>query len=101
MLAALVGLAVLLTVIAVFLPREVTVERSTEIAATPETIFPLVNSMQRTQDWSPWLELDPDVEVTFSGPRAELATAWSGLPTSLASAAAARKSPKACLTAAS
>lgn len=67
-LAALVGLAMLLTMGAYLLPREVSVSRSTEIAAAPEAVFPLVNSMQRTRDWSPWLDLDPDVVLDFSGP---------------------------------
>jgi hypothetical protein len=67
-LAALVGLALVLIVISLFLPREVSVTRSTDIAAMPEAIFPLVNSMQRTQEWSPWLERAPDVQVQFSGP---------------------------------
>ena len=54
--------------VAYLLPREVTVERSISIDASPDAIFPYVNSMQRTQEWSPWLERDPDVELVFEGP---------------------------------
>lgn len=66
------GLLVLAVVaflaIGMFLPREVTVTRSTDIAAPAADIFPHVNSMQATEAWSPWLAIDPDNKLTYSGP---------------------------------
>ncbi len=61
-----IGVALLLTVA----PREVHVERSTTIAATPEQIFPYVNNLKKSNEWSPWAEKDPDMEVTYEGPEA-------------------------------
>ncbi|TNF19621.1 MAG: hypothetical protein EP318_13940 [Rhodobacteraceae bacterium] len=55
---------------AFLLPREVRVERSTTVNAPAAEIFPYVNSMQETGKWSPWLELDPDVALSYSGPEA-------------------------------
>lgn len=47
------------------LPREITVERSAEINAPAEKIFPHVNNPAATQAWSPWLSLDPETKVSF------------------------------------
>ena len=65
------GLFVLVTgfvISAYLLPRNVTVERQVTIAAPPEVVFPLVNSLQRSTEWSPWILRDPAISVTFEGP---------------------------------
>jgi len=67
-LAAIVVIAVLVVVVAFLLPRHVSVSRSIEIDAPPAVIYPLVADLRRANEWSPWLELDPDVEITFTGP---------------------------------
>ena len=43
-----------------------TVARSIEIDAAPDAIFPYVNSLKATQEWSPWLERDPNVQLTYN-----------------------------------
>ena len=65
--------------LAYVLPREVEVQRSTAIDAPPDTVFALVNSMQQTEKWSPWLERDPDVKLEYSGPETGVGNklAWS------------------------
>ena len=51
----LVGLAVLvLVIVSLFLPSNVSVARSTSIAAPPDTVFPYVNSLKKFNEWSPW-----------------------------------------------
>lgn len=65
---AIIVIAVLLVVVAYLLPRHVNVARSIEINAPPQVIYPLVADLRRTNEWSPWLELDPAVEITFTGP---------------------------------
>ncbi|MDE2914258.1 MAG: SRPBCC family protein [Paracoccaceae bacterium] len=62
------GLAVLAVLGAYLLPGTVTVVRSVVIPASATEIFPYVNSLQRTEEWSPWLALDPDVGLVYSGP---------------------------------
>lgn len=57
-----------LIAIAFLLPSEVSVSRSTVIAAPTEDVFPHVNSMQATEAWSPWLSRDPNVELSYDGP---------------------------------
>ncbi|MEM8569495.1 MAG: SRPBCC family protein [Pseudomonadota bacterium] len=64
---------------AFLLPRHVIVVRDIEIDAPPEAIFPEVNSLQAFSEWSPWAEMDPDMEQTFSGPEEGVGNAmtWS------------------------
>ena len=79
----LLGIVVLLVLVflagAYLLPREVTVARSIEIDAPAADIFPHVNSMQATRAWSPWLDRDPNVDLTYSGPEAGVGNrmAWA------------------------
>lgn len=68
LLVGLVIVVLALVVIAYLLPREVTVARSVTIDAPAEEVFPHVNSMQKTEAWSPWLERDPDVKLSYDGP---------------------------------
>lgn len=63
---ALVILA--LVVIAYLLPRQVAVSRSVEVAATPEAVFPHINSLEKFSAWSPWGDIDPEMKVAYSGP---------------------------------
>ena len=68
LLTAIVVIVVLLVAVAYVLPREVSVARSVTIDAPPEAIFPHVNSLQKMADWSPWLDRDPNVKLTYEGP---------------------------------
>jgi len=64
------GLAVLLGLGAFALPRHVTVTRDVVIDAPVEMVFPLVNSLKRMAEWSPWIGRDPAIKLVFSGPEA-------------------------------
>ncbi|MEL6234652.1 MAG: SRPBCC family protein [Pseudomonadota bacterium] len=66
----LVVLVAALVVIAFFLPREVTVERQTKIAAAPDAVFSQINDLKAFSDWSPWSAQDPDMVQEFEGPEA-------------------------------
>ncbi len=67
-LGVLAVVVVLLVAIAYLLPRQVEVTRSATIAAPPEQVFAHVSSLSKFSEWSPWGNLDPDMQVTFSGP---------------------------------
>jgi len=60
-------LLILLAVIGFLLPSSVKVERSILIAATPDEIFPHINSMRAFHAWSPWTDVDPDTQYHFTG----------------------------------
>lgn len=79
--AGVIGAAVLVFVIIVALqPAEYHVERSATIEAPPEVVFEQVDSFRNWENWSPWLDRDPDAEGSFDGPeRGEGAIfEWSG-----------------------
>lgn len=61
-------------------PDTYRVERSAVVDAPPEVTFDLVNDFRGWDAWSPWNELDPDQEKTYSGPESGegAVTAWSG-----------------------
>lgn len=78
-LAALAGIAGFLG-FAATRPGAFRIARTARIEAPPETIYPLVSDFHRWTEWSPWEEIDPGMQRTYSG--AERGTgaryAWSG-----------------------
>lgn len=59
-------LAVLLIVIALQ-PAAFRIERSAQIHARPEVVFPFVDDLHAWNTWSPWAKLDPTMKTTYSG----------------------------------
>ncbi len=49
-------------------PSEMNIAREIFIKAPPESIFTYINSSKKSNDWMPWTELDPKVQMAFSGP---------------------------------
>ena len=68
LLIGLVALIVLLAIVGLFLPSTVHLERSTVIAAPQSTVFTLLNSYKRFNEWSPWAGIDPETSYTYEGP---------------------------------
>jgi hypothetical protein len=67
----LLGILVLILAAAVTaytLPRQARIVRSIDIAAPPPSVYAIVGDLRRFNEWSPWLELDPNAEFTFTGP---------------------------------
>ncbi len=64
-LIGLVILVIAFLAIGMLLPRNVEVARSIEINAPADKIFPLVNIPKKTELWSPWLSIDPNVKVSY------------------------------------
>ncbi|MGI9585450.1 MAG: SRPBCC family protein [Acidimicrobiia bacterium] len=57
-----------------------TVERATTIQAPAAAIYPLISDFHKWSEWSPWDELDPDMQRSFSGAESGAGAkyAWSG-----------------------
>jgi uncharacterized protein YndB with AHSA1/START domain len=57
-----------------------TVERSTTVDAPPERVYAQVADFHNWTTWSPWEDLDPQMERTYSGPESGTGAvyAWSG-----------------------
>ena len=61
-------------------PATFHVERSVNVAASPDRITPFLNDFRRWDAWSPWAKLDPNMQTTFSGPAAGAGSVytWEG-----------------------
>ena len=68
LLIGLIGVFVLLAIAGLFLPSSARVERSIVIERSPALIFPVVNSFERFNEWSPWAKKDLAASYTFEGP---------------------------------
>ena len=57
-----------------------TVERRETISAAPAELFTRVGNLERWDDFSPWAELDPDMDKTYTGDPTEVGAKyhWSG-----------------------
>lgn len=57
-----------------------TVQRSTTIEAPPDRVYAHIIDFHHWADWSPWEEMDPAVDKTFSGSDSGKGAkyAWSG-----------------------
>ncbi|MDO5510368.1 MAG: SRPBCC family protein [Weeksellaceae bacterium] len=66
----LIALAILLLVgvIATFsMSEDYHFEKSIDIAATPEQVYPHISSTKAFNEWNPWLQLDPDMHMEYHG----------------------------------
>lgn len=61
-------LALVIGVGGMLLPREVTIARTIDVNTPADQVFPHLNAMQAIAAWSPWLDRDPNVQLTYSGP---------------------------------
>lgn len=53
------------------------VERSTTIQAPPALLHGLVDDFHHWQRWSPWEDLDPELQRTFTGPSSGVGSRYS------------------------
>src|SRR3978361_1988201 len=61
-------LIALVLIIGAFQSNTYRVERSVTIAAPAAAGFPEINDLHKSQDWSRWAKVDPNVKMTFEGP---------------------------------
>ncbi len=53
------------------------VERSVQIAASPDKIYPLVANPRHWKRWSVWNQRDPSMAIEYSGPESGSGAAWA------------------------
>lgn len=70
--AALVGYAAMQ-------PADYVVSRQITINAPAEKIFPYLNNAKMAEQWAPWIEIDPQAKMSYSGPEAGVGarTSWT------------------------
>lgn len=64
-LGIIIAIIALVLIVAIFLPSEVTVERSAVIEAPDSVVFNYITDFTERANWDPWLEMDPDAKVTL------------------------------------
>ena len=67
-IAALVAIVAIGVGGAYLIPAETVVQRQAVINAPPEKVFAIVGDLRRFKEWSPWADLDPNLQYTFEGP---------------------------------
>jgi Polyketide cyclase / dehydrase and lipid transport len=77
---ALAFIALILIIVVAGQPNDFVVSRQIRIAAPREQVFPHVNELRNWEAWNPWGTLDPNCQMTYSGPPAGVGAsyAWSG-----------------------
>jgi hypothetical protein len=76
----LVAVAVVVALFVVFValqPADFRVSRSATVAVPPAEVFLQVNDLHNMNAWSPWLEPDPNIKLTYDGPEAGTGAAYS------------------------
>jgi uncharacterized protein YndB with AHSA1/START domain len=77
---AIALLVALLLVVVALQPAEFTIERSAQIDAPPEAVYPHIASLRAMDEWSPWVKMDDQVRITHEGPEAGVGAveSWTG-----------------------
>jgi uncharacterized protein YndB with AHSA1/START domain len=79
----LIGLAVLIAGIiaaAYIKSPDYRVERSLVIAAPAERLFPHFDNHRKFNAWNPWVKMDPEAKLSYSGPESGVGavSSWEG-----------------------
>lgn len=65
---AFVAVIAFICIFAMTRPSEMFVVREATINASPEAIFPYINSAKKCEEWMVWKDMDPKAIPTYSGP---------------------------------
>jgi uncharacterized protein YndB with AHSA1/START domain len=78
--AVMIAAVIVVLVLAATKPNSFRVERSIDIAAPAEKVFPYLDDLKQQRLWSPWDQKDPNMKREYSGaPRGVGAIyAWDG-----------------------
>lgn len=79
----LLGLGAIIAVFLIYVacqPAEYNIAREVAMNASPEVIFPYINDAKKMESWSPWMDMDPEAKMHFSGPTEGVGacTSWEG-----------------------
>lgn len=66
----------LLLILNTLAPREMKVEKSINLNASREVIYPYILSFYKRNDWSPWSELDDNMTTSLEGTDGTLGAVW-------------------------
>lgn len=77
---ALLVLLLAVAVLSLIAPKKMSVERETTINAPPQVVYDHVRSFSSFGKWSPWEELDPNMQKKYEGRDGEVGSTyhWAG-----------------------
>lgn len=67
------GIGAILIIVILYtatLPANYNIASEVVIHKTPNQVFEYINSSEKTNDWMPWKESDPQLQMTYEGPAA-------------------------------
>jgi hypothetical protein len=78
-----IAVLILIVALVIFIatrPASFRIERSAQIGAPADVVFPMINDHRQFVRWSPWEKLDPNMKRTFEGSQSGPGAiyAWSG-----------------------
>ena len=74
---ALVAVVALLLVVGMMLPSGFKVQRSVDMSASPERIYPLIADPRDWKGWSVWNRRDPAMSMQYAGSPSGTGARWS------------------------
>ncbi|WP_447951068.1 SRPBCC family protein [Chryseobacterium koreense] len=79
-LKILLAIVVLLVIVMFAVGKKYHFETSTVINAPAEKVYQHMNSMKSFNEWNPWMNLDPNLKLDYSGTSGEVGDkyCWSG-----------------------
>jgi hypothetical protein len=82
-LIIIVAAIALLLVVAALQPAAFRVERTAVVNAPPDRVYPLINDLRGFNSWNPFLKMEPEAAVVYSGPAQGKGAAydWEGKKT--------------------
>ncbi len=94
-LLILVALLAVMLIIPFFKSPKFHVERSREIAAPAAVVFEYFNNHKKFNEWNPFMKMDPQAKVTYTGPEAGVGavSSWVGDKTGDGSATITESKP--------
>lgn len=80
LLFILLGIIAVLAVAMLLMGKNYHFEKSIVINSTPEKVYSHVNSAKGFNDWNPWMKLDPNIKVVYSGTPGQISDqyCWDG-----------------------
>lgn len=75
-----IGLVLLIILLAMIAPKSYEVNRSIEINKQVSEVFKYLSSLKNQDNWSPWVQKDPNMKKSFTGTDGEVGciSAWEG-----------------------
>ena len=73
-IAAIIGLVLL---VALFVPKDYKVVRTVSINAPQALVMDQAKSLKKMNEWSPFIEEDPNVQITYSGTEGQVGSSSS------------------------